>query len=267
MNPFTIILSEIIYRPIFNLLVVFLVLFQGNLWLAIIALTITVRLLLLKPALAWNEAQKQMTDIQPKLQEIQTKYKDNPQKLSEETMKLMKTQWAGPLKWCLLMLIQMPIFIWLFFVIRDFASVKDATTSWLKQIDPSNLYSFFTSIANWYIDPNNINHLFLWLDLFINWNQNLILAIIAWLLMYIQISMTMMNKPQTPAMPWMPDMSKFMGIMNWIMIFMIASFVLSMPAWIWVYIIISTLFGVLQYAWQYRELLKIKLNVLLSKVK
>ena len=56
------------------------------------------------------------------MQEIQEKYKDDPQKLSEETMKLLKKEGSAPLKGCLSMLIQLPIFIGLYFVIRAFAT-------------------------------------------------------------------------------------------------------------------------------------------------
>ncbi|MBR4568044.1 membrane protein insertase YidC [bacterium] len=62
-----------------------------------------------------------MSNIQPKMQEIQDKYKDNPQKLSEETMKLLKKEGSAPLKGCLSMLIQLPVFIGLYFVVRKFA--------------------------------------------------------------------------------------------------------------------------------------------------
>jgi YidC/Oxa1 family membrane protein insertase len=64
---------------------------------------------------------KGMSNIQPKMQEIQDKYKDNPQKLSEETMKLLKKEGSAPLKGCLSMLIQLPVFIGLYFVVRKFA--------------------------------------------------------------------------------------------------------------------------------------------------
>jgi YidC/Oxa1 family membrane protein insertase len=55
-------------------------------------MTIVVRLLLLKPTLAGNEAQKEMSNFGPRLQELQEKYKDDPEKLSEETMKLFKKE-------------------------------------------------------------------------------------------------------------------------------------------------------------------------------
>jgi YidC/Oxa1 family membrane protein insertase len=91
MNIFALLVSEILYRPIFNILVIFLAIFGGNLGIAIILLTITVRLLMIKQTLAGNDMQKGMSNLQPKLTEIQEKYKDDPKKLSEETMKVFKS--------------------------------------------------------------------------------------------------------------------------------------------------------------------------------
>ena len=93
LNPFLwikLVLNEIIYRPIFNLLLLLIALTGGSLGWAIVLLTIIVRLILLKPTLAGNDVQKHMTDLQPKLKEIQEKYKDDPQKMTEEMMKVMK---------------------------------------------------------------------------------------------------------------------------------------------------------------------------------
>jgi len=91
MNIFALLIVEILYRPIFNILVIFLAIFGGNLGIAIILLTITVRLLMIKQTLAGNDMQKGMSNLQPKLNEIQEKYKDDPKKLSEETMKVFKS--------------------------------------------------------------------------------------------------------------------------------------------------------------------------------
>jgi YidC/Oxa1 family membrane protein insertase len=91
-NPISIILLNLIYKPIFNLIVVLLVLFGGNLGLAIITLTLIIRLLLLKPSLDAMNMQKDMVDVQPKIKELQERYKDDPQKLGEETMKLFQNK-------------------------------------------------------------------------------------------------------------------------------------------------------------------------------
>lgn len=257
MNPITILLNEIIYRPIFNLLIIFLVIFQWNLWLAIIALTIAVKIILLKPTLMWNDMQKHMTNIQPKLQEIQDKYKNDPKKLSEETLKILKTQWAWPLKGCLMILIQIPIFIWLFFVIKEFSSWH--VNSW-------DIYSFLYFFWYNYLNIENINNMLLWFDVFKN--NNIIFTIISCILMYLQIKLTMLNKPATPNIPWManmPDLNKMMEFMNIFLIFSMWIFVYSMPSWIWLYIITSTLFSVIQYSIQYKEYLLIKFKTIFWK--
>jgi len=66
---------------------------------------------MIKQSIAGTDMQKGMSKLQPKLQEIQEKYKDDPKKLSEETMKVFKTDGKGAFKGCLMMLIQIPVFI------------------------------------------------------------------------------------------------------------------------------------------------------------
>ncbi len=261
MNPISLILLNIIYRPIFNLIVILLAIFWWNLWLAIIWLTILVRLILLKPSIHANNMQKDMVDVQPRIKELQEQYKDNPQKLWEETMKLFKKNWSNPIKWCIMMLVQIPIFLWLFYVVRDLS---------LEKINISNLYSFLYPFFHTSVEQ--INHIFLWVDLFQRWGTAwLILAIISWILMYLQMKLTTITKPTTPStpkMPWMPqmpDMNKIMWTMNIFMIVMMMSFVYSMPAWIWLYMITTTLFTVLQFVYQYKELLIVKLKIIFNK--
>ena len=60
-----------------------------------------------------------MQVVTPMLQEIQTKYADDPQRLNEEMMKFYSEHKFNPLAGCLPMLIQMPIFFALFSVLRD----------------------------------------------------------------------------------------------------------------------------------------------------
>lgn len=201
-----------------------------------------------------------MSNIQPKMQEIQEKYKDDPKKLSEETMKLLKKEGAGPLKWCLSMLIQMPVFIGLYFVIRKFA-VGEIPNEWL--------YSFFFNFWNQYLDPQNVNSVFLGIDLFEK--NSLILTIVVAGLNFIQFWLTSItqktnNKPAQ--MPWgaaMPDMSKMMVPMNIMMTVMMASIVWSFQSGIGLYLATTSLFSVIQYAIQYRVLLKAKWNMIFHK--
>lgn len=245
----TLILNEILYRPILNLLVLFLEILRWNMWLSIILLTLTVRLLMFKQTSAWNDMQKWMSNLQPKIDEIQKKYKNDPQRLSQETMKVFKTHGKAPLKWCLMMLIQIPVFIGLFFVIQSFVEDK---------VNPNSIYSFFYSFGKDLISRENIRTTFLGMDLLTT--KNIILTIIGVVFTYLQMKLTNLVKPATPAMPWtnVPDMSKMMGFMGIFMAFMIWTFVYSMPAWVWLYIITTTIFSVVQYGIQYKSLLQAK---------
>ncbi len=251
MNIFSLLFTEILKRPIFNLMVIFLAIFGGNLGLAIILLTIITRLAMIKQTSMWNDMQKGMWDLQPKLEEIQEKYKDDPKKLSEESMKIFKTHGKWPLKWCLMMLIQLPVFIGLFTVIRKISS---------SDIPMERLYSFMP-FGQKYLDPANINHMFLGIDLLAS--KNIILTIIAAGFTYLQMKLTTLVKPATPNMPWkdwqnMPDMNKMMWFMNVFMVFMIGSFVYGTQAGVWIYIATTSVFSVVQHLIQYRVLLKAK---------
>lgn len=270
MNPLKLIFVQLIYRPIFNVLFILLAVFNGNMWLAIIVLTLIVRLILLKPTMAGTKMQKEMGDIQPKMKEIQEKHKDNPLKMNEETMKLMKNQWAGPLKGCLMMLIQMPIFIGLFYVIKNLS--KGILDTWEiingQILSTGDLYSFLFNFVHQ--SGENINHIFLWMDLY---NPGYVfLAAIAGILMYGQMKLAMLNKPKAapkaqsvPGMPNMPDMSKMMWYMNIFFVGMMFFFVWQMPAGIGIYIVTSTTFGIIQNTIQFRELIKVKWKVMMGK--
>jgi len=246
--------TEILYRPIFNILAVFLAIFGGNLGIAIVLLTITVRLLMIKQSSAGNDMQKGMGALQPKLKALQEKYKDDPKKLSEETMKVFKTDGKWAFKGCLMMLIQIPVFIGLFYVIRHMANA-DIPQGWL--------YSFFYGFGARFIESDAlttgvIKTNFLGMDLL--GTKNIVLTIVAAVFTYLQTKLTTLAKPATPSVPGqkVPDMGKMMWFMNVFLVFMIASFVYTMQTGVGLYIVTTTIFSVVQYAIQYRALLKVK---------
>lgn len=244
----------LIYRPIFNILIILLYWFQGNLGASIIVLTVLIRWLLRNTTKQQSQMQQGMWDMQQKLKEIQEKYADDPQKLSQESMKMMKQWGMAPLKWCLGMLIQLPVFIWLMYVIRWFAS---------GVISPETIYSFLVPLAGKFTDMTNINHVFFGLDLFAK--NSIALTIIGAICIYFQTRLTMMFQQQQQKQPtvwpnWqaMPDMSKMMWPMNLFLVFMMWSFIWSTPNGVWLYLVVTTLLSVVQYSIQNREMIKIK---------
>ena len=93
--------------------------FVNNYGLSIVVFTLFVRLLLVPLMIKQIKSQKAMQDIQPKIKEIQEKYKNKPEKQQEELMKICQEAKINPLAGCLPLLIQMPILIGLFRVLQD----------------------------------------------------------------------------------------------------------------------------------------------------
>ena len=87
--------------------------------LAIIVFTIVFRLLMMPLMLGQTRSSFQMQKIQPRIKEIQARWSDDPVRLQEETSKLYADAKFNPLASCIPMLIQMPIFIALFQVLRN----------------------------------------------------------------------------------------------------------------------------------------------------
>jgi YidC/Oxa1 family membrane protein insertase len=90
----------------------------GNFGLSIIILTLLIRIVLLPLGIKQIKSMGAMQAIQPKIKEIQKKYKGNKQKAQEETMKLYKEAGVNPLGGCLPLLLQFPILIAMYAVIR-----------------------------------------------------------------------------------------------------------------------------------------------------
>lgn len=85
-----------------------------NYGIAIILLTITVRILLLPLTIKQTRSLQAMQKIQPKLKKLQEKYKDDKEKLQKEMMKFYSENKVNPLSGCLPLLLQLPIFFALF---------------------------------------------------------------------------------------------------------------------------------------------------------
>jgi YidC/Oxa1 family membrane protein insertase len=95
--------------------------FLGTNWdwvLAIVFLVITVRIILFPIFVKQIRSQRAMQALQPKMKELQTKYKGDQQTLREEVMKLYQTEKVNPLMGCLPLLLQIPVFFGLFHVLR-----------------------------------------------------------------------------------------------------------------------------------------------------
>jgi YidC/Oxa1 family membrane protein insertase len=124
---------ENLFSPIVNVLGVVLLYFHDNLgvpwWLSIAMLTVVVRSVLFPLTVKQVRSMRAMQDLKPEMDRIRAQYRDNRQKQQEEMMKLYQDRKVNPLGGCLPILVQMPIFIGIFYVIRQFGgyTVGDRT--------------------------------------------------------------------------------------------------------------------------------------------
>lgn len=123
-----------ISKPLFKLLT-FIQSFVGNWGLAIIVLTFIVRGVMFPLTKAQYTSMAKMRLLQPKIQEIRERYNDDRQKAGAETMKLYKTEKVNPLGGCLPLIIQMPIFIALYWTLMESAELRQsAFILWIKDL-------------------------------------------------------------------------------------------------------------------------------------
>ena len=111
--------------------------------LAIIILGFIVRILLFPLSLKQMKSTIGMSDIQPELKEIQARYKNNRQKMSEEINKLYAEHNVNPMAGCLPILIQMPILYAIFRAMRNYDYNEHASFFWIDSLKNPDPYYIF----------------------------------------------------------------------------------------------------------------------------
>lgn len=120
--------------------------FVGNWGFSIILLTLVVRSVLFPLTKAQYTSMAKMRLLTPKMQEIRERYKDDRQKLGQETMRLYKTEKVNPLGGCFPLLIQMPIFIALYWTLMESTELRHAPfILWITDLSVHDPY-FVTPI-------------------------------------------------------------------------------------------------------------------------
>lgn len=105
-----------------------------NYGVAIIVLTLFIRGLMWPFTAAAAKASKKMAAVQPALAELKAKYADKPEKLQRETMKLFQEQQVNPLAGCLPSLLQIPVFIGFFYMLRSAAELRFEPFLWISDL-------------------------------------------------------------------------------------------------------------------------------------
>jgi len=109
---------------------------------AIVVLTILIKALFWPLTAISTRSMKRMQAIQPELQAIREKFKNDPAKVQEKTMECMKRHKVNPAAGCLPMLIQFPVFIGFFFMLRTAIELRGASFLWVANLaEPDTLFT------------------------------------------------------------------------------------------------------------------------------
>lgn len=204
-----------LFSPVVNLLGVALKYFHYDLgapwWLSIVLMTVVVRSLLFPLTVKQVKSMRAMQDLKPEMDKIRGQYKDNRQRQQEEIMKLYQERKVNPLGGCLPILVQMPIFIGIFYVIRQFGGY----TAGGKTVPPTQP-SFHDGGLLWFQDLSQMDSYF-------------ILPVLSALTMLAATEIT--SKNMEPQMRWMMR----------ILPIGVTIFLWSFPAGLFVYWITSNL--------------------------
>lgn len=127
-------------QPLFHLLK-FIQSFVGNWGLSIIIITFIVRGILFPLTRAQYRSMARMKLLQPRLQALKERYGDDRQKMGQETMALYKQEKVNPLGGCLPLIIQMPIFLSLFYMLGNSVELRQAPfIFWIQDLSAQDPY-------------------------------------------------------------------------------------------------------------------------------
>jgi YidC/Oxa1 family membrane protein insertase len=219
--------------PIFKLLD-WLFRMVGNFGVAIMALTLIIRLVMFPIAQRQFGSMAQMRLVQPKMKALQERYKDDKQKQQQELMKLYKDEKINPLAGCLPIVIQIPIFYALYKVLMLTIEMRHQPfILWIKDLsapDPLHILNLFGLLP---FTPPSILSIG-------------ILAVILGITMFLQFRLN----PQATD----PVQQQVFKIMPWLFMFIMAPF----AAGLLLYWITNNLLSIAQQQWMYRKFPQLK---------
>lgn len=211
------IFNQILVYPLINLLVFFYQ-YIPDVGVVIVLLTVFIRLIFLPSFHKSLKHQRMLQNLQPKVDEIKKKFKDDREAELKATMELYKEHEINPLSSCLPLLVQIPILLALYHV-------------FMQSLNGQQLQGLYSFVPN----PGQIDPLFLnWLDLS---KINLWLTGVAAILQYVLGLMQQPNKPQDTTARIMRAQVLYM--------FPVLTFIIGfrMPAGLVLYWVVTTLFG------------------------
>ena len=112
----------------------------GKFGIAIIIITILMRIVVFPLTLKQEKSMKKMRELQPEIDKIKQKYKDNPQEYQKRILEFQKENDINPLGGCWPILIQLPVFVALYYAFSGKTIPNDATFLWFNLKQPDKLF-------------------------------------------------------------------------------------------------------------------------------
>lgn len=221
------IFSAVLYQPLYNLLVFFYDLLPwGGLGLAIIIVTAIVKTAIFPLTFKTMKAQKQLQEVQPKIEAIKKQYKDDKETMAKELMAVYKSNNVNPFASCLPTIVQLVIFLTLFQVLK----------AGIGTIKPDLLYSFVNN-------PGTMEPMFLGMNLA---EISIPLAILSAVMQFFQARQMITRRPPKAAQGSSGALDEDVTAnMNRVMMYglpliMLIAGVTTLPGGVTLYIFVST---------------------------
>jgi len=136
------------FANIFGYILNFIYEFVQNYGIAIILFSIVIKLLMLPISIKQQKTMKKSMKIQEKMKELQLKYKNNPEKLSQETMELYKTENMSPFSGCFSAIAQIILLFAVFYLVRS-------PLTYMKKVDASVVDKYSKIIHEYKLSENS----------------------------------------------------------------------------------------------------------------
>lgn len=248
-NAFVKLFRALVTKPILNTMI-FIggILPWHSLALAIILITVIIKLILFIPTQHAMEGQKKMQLLQPKLEAVRAQYPNDPQKVNEETMRLWKEHNVNPMQSCLPLLLQFPLLIGLLYVVQAGANLA-LSREYIYGFNQNLSWTFHTSLFGIELTKP----------------ETIVFPILLVILQFIQMKLSFAiadkkkakeveKAEETPGNP----MAIQQTLMQYVLPLMIGFFALRFPAAVALYWGISTLFAIGQQIIVNREHLSVR---------
>jgi YidC/Oxa1 family membrane protein insertase len=223
--------TTLIYEPIYNALALFVSWSPyGDVGLAIILITVVVKLILFPLAVTASHTQIAMRALEPQLKEIRDAHKDNSQEMALKTLALYRENKVNPFASILILIIQLPVILGLYWVIW-----KESSTG---VFDEAYLYS-------WVSQPDVSS--FMFLNLIPLAQGSILLAVLAGVTQYYLSRLMLPTFPVETGKQFQDDLAKSMHLqMRYVFPVLLGVIAYVATAAIALYFITSNIFGIMQ---------------------